>query len=259
MNLLSISEQWEVFLGYFPKEKASFETLIKKMGYEFQNKNFLFEALTHRSAVVEIRGKLKPKKLKLPDINWNEKVEFLGDSVLGLVVSARLWHEPIADSEGVLSKLRAGLVNEKTLAKLAKNLGVCECLILGKGEEKSGARQRDSLLADTLEAIFGAIYLDSCFEDTAKIINCLYDDIFEQGLEGYLYSDYKTRLQEFSQEKFQTAPTYKVLDETGPDHSKVFVTQCLIGTKIIAQGTGKSKKESSQIAALAAFNKLTGG
>ena len=260
MNLDNISQQWTSFVKVYPKELTSMEKLEKRLGYIFENKSLLFEAMTHRSAVVddELRRSKKGKKF-LHELRWNERIEFLGDSILGLVISTGLWEKPIASDEGKLSKIRAGLVSEKTLAKLASSIDLQTCLILGRGEEKSGGRSREALLADSFEALLGAIYLDGGVETASKIINKLYSPYLDKDLTEYLQGDHKTLLQELAQEKFQLTPTYHVVSESGPDHFKTFEVECRIGDKAIGTGTGHSKKKSSQNAAESAYEILTKG
>lgn len=255
-----VSEQWDSFVKAYPKQLHQIDRLEKRLGYVFKNKTLLYEAMTHRSSVSECQLKFARSKNKsFKKIRWNERIEFLGDSILGLVVSSRLWNNPHASDEGKLSKIRAGLVSENSLAALARVLELQDCLFLGNGEEKSGGRQRDALLADSLEALFGAIYLDSGVEEATRIIQDLYDPIFAKGVEVYLLSDFKTRLQELAQEKFRVTPVYKVVDEYGPDHGKVFVVECRIGDKVVGVGKGHSKKKSSQEAAENAFESLNKG
>lgn len=260
MEKLNTSEQWSDFVKAYPKELSSMEDLQKRLGYGFNNQSLLFEAMTHRSSIVD--NNLRRNKVgrsTLDKIRWNERIEFLGDSILGLVISSRLWKNPAGSDEGKLSKLRAGLVSEKTLAGIARKLNLDTCVVLGKGEEKSGGRSRDALLADALEALFGAVYLDGGIEQASKVINKLYEPLFKQGLEQHLLSDYKTRLQEVTQDRFKMTPTYVVTDESGPDHSKDFTVECRLGEKVIGIGTGHSKKKSSQNAAYAAFEKIVKG
>lgn len=260
MNLNNISQQWTSFVKVYPKELTSMEKLEKRLGYIFEDKSLLFEAMTHRSAVVddELRRSKKGKKF-LQDLRWNERIEFLGDSILGLVISTRLWEKPIASDEGKLSKIRAGLVSEKTLAMLALKIELQDCLILGRGEVKSGGRSRNSLLADSLEALFGAIYLDGGVERATQVINSLYMSLLDQDLSAYLQGDHKTLLQELTQDKFRLTPTYHVVSETGPDHFKTFKVECRVGEKVIGTGIGHSKKKSSQNAAENAYEILTKG
>ena len=229
------------------------------MGYFFKDKALLFEALTHRSAVVEATRRYSGQDYKefCKEIKWNERIEFLGDSILGLTISSILYSHNADLTEGQLSKIRAGLVSESTLARVAERLGVAECLILGKGEEASGGRSRDAMLADSMEAIFGAIYLDGG-TDVAKIqITRIYEPFFESGLNTFLMSDHKTRLQELTQKQFRITPEYIVVDEVGPDHLKQFTVECRLEGKVLGIGTGKSKKKSSIAAAINAFEKLS--
>ena len=254
------SAQWQTFVKAYPKELSAIKVLEKSLGYVFKNTSLLYEAMTHRSSVVENNMRLtKAGKKPLPDIRWNERIEFLGDSILGLVISSRLWETPDATDEGKLSKIRASLVSEKTLAEIARTVGLANCLVLGKGEEKSGGRNRDALLADSLEALLGAIYLDGGVSEASKIINQLYEPFFTSGIQQHLNSDFKTMLQEIAQEKYGITPSYHVIKEDGPDHSKEFLVECRLKDKVVGIGQGNSKKKSSRLAAQAAFESYKKG
>jgi ribonuclease-3 len=254
------SGQWAEFMKAYPKQLARCKDLEERLGYGFKQKSLLFEAVTHRSSVSESNvRRTSSGNRPFRGIRGNERIEFLGDSILGLVVSTRLYENKIASDEGKLSKIRAGLVSEGTLAEIAVSLGLPDCLVLGKGEEKSGGRRRESLLADALEAVFGALYLDGGTEKASLVIEKVYKPYFDKGLETYLLSDYKTRLQELTQEKFKLTPTYEVVGEDGPDHHKEFVVECRLGDKIIGIGKGHSKKKSSRVAAFNAFETFNEG
>lgn len=233
---------------------ANVTHLTTRLGYQFQNHNLLIEAITHSSA-----GKTKPSPQN-PDQSstWNERLEFLGDSVLGLVISGELLRHPDCFAEGDLSKIRASLVNSQTLAVIAKSIDLGEALILGKSEEKSRGRQKNSLLADALEALLGAIYLDAGFKAAEKVILRLYAPILAKPLHTLIERDYKSRLQELTQEYFRDTPQYDIVQESGPDHDRTFEMEVSLKGLVLGRGHGVSKKAASQAAAMAALEKLGG-
>lgn len=228
--------------------------LVRELGYEFKNLNLLYEAVTHSSAVKSLNpadGATSPV-----DFAWNERLEFLGDSVLGLAISAELLRHPDQFAEGDLSKIRASLVNSQTLASLAKSIHLGNALILGKSEERSRGRQKTSLLADALEALLGAIYLDGGFKAAEKTILRLYKPILAKPLHELVERDYKSRLQELTQEHLRDTPTYTISGESGPDHDRQFEMTVSLKGLVLGRGDGVSKKAASQAAARAAFEKL---
>lgn len=221
--------------------------LEKRLSYSFRNITFLETALTHRSYVNE------NPQLAIAD---NERYEFLGDSVLGLCVSDLLIKKYADFTEGTLSKIRAAIVNEKPLAELAHKLEIGGCLMLGKGEEISGGRSKDSLLANALEAVIAAIYLDSGFIRTKSILKKLMGSLLNDDSLHNQYFDYKTALQEFCQKTYKTAPVYRIIDSCGPDHAKIFDVEVTIAGIVIQYGCGKSKKEAEKQAAQKAWQEL---
>ena len=223
------------------------QELEERISYRFSNIELLSIALTHRSYVNE-----NP----YPPLADNERFEFLGDAVLGLCVSDLLINRYADFSEGTLSKIRAGIVNEKPLAELASSLQLGDCLLLGKGEENSGGRAKDSLLADALEALIAAIYLDSGFIIAKKILEILLSPLLQDSVLLSQSFDYKTALQELCQKKYKTAPVYTIIDSSGPDHAKIFEVQVTIADKITQTGFGKSKKEAEKQAAQKAWEML---
>jgi ribonuclease III len=229
------------------KEKEiNFRYLQKKIGYEFCDQGFLEEALTHRSFTNE-HPELK--------VNNNERLEFLGDAVLTLTLSHLLISKFPRLSEGSLSKIRASLVNEVHLAKLASGLRLGSFLRMGRGEELTGGRQKTSILADTLEALLGAVFLDGDLVAAQTLINRLFEeDLIDQT--GLDKRDFKTLLQEYCQAELKSPPAYNVFREEGPDHSKVFFVDVRVKGKIIAKGKGKTKKEAQQKAAEKALKTL---
>ncbi|HJX46164.1 MAG TPA: ribonuclease III [Patescibacteria group bacterium] len=204
----------------------------------FKNKKLLEQALTHKSWVNEhpgIRG-------------TNERMEFLGDAILEFVVSQEIYSLFPDKEEGYLTALRASLVNTTNLAAIAKNLNIGKKLFLSKGEEETGGRNNLSLLADTVEAIIGALYLDSGLEMVKTFIEANLLSGINEKLSKPL-KDAKSRLQEYLQAKGSPAPKYIVTAESGPDHDKVFIVEVVSGNKSLGRGEGKSKAEAEQIAA----------
>ncbi len=221
--------------------------LEKKLGCDFNDKTLLDKALTHRSYANEKAA------LSIAD---NEKLEFLGDAVLQLIISDLLMKRFPDYTEGQLSKLRASIVNEQSLADLSRRYGIGDYLMLGKGEETSGGRNKPSLLADAFESVIAAMYLDRGFEYTRTILLELFAPFIEQANYDFTYYDFKTAVQEKSMLLFKTMPRYTLISETGPDHDKSFETGLFIGDRLIATGKGKSKKESEKQAARLAIEIL---
>ncbi len=218
--------------------------LEERFNYRFNDIDLLSTALTHRSYVNE------NPSLQLAD---NERFEFLGDAVLGLCVSDLLINRYVDFSEGTLSKIRAGIVNEKPLAELASSLALGDCLLLGKGEENSGGRAKDSLLANSLEAVIAALYIDSGFNEVKNILELLLAPLLDDSVLLSQSFDYKTAFQEFCQKRYKVAPVYTLIDSSGPDHAKIFEVQVTIADKTPQTGYGKSKKEAEKQAAQKAW------
>lgn len=215
--------------------------LSKRLGYVFAQPDLLQRALTHRSYAPE----------------HNERLEFLGDSVLGCVIANHLYRSFPQLSEGELSRLRSNLVREETLAKLAQQLDLGSQLRLGEGELKSGGFRRPSILADALEALFGAVLLDSGFADAEKVVLNLYVPYLKQVDVRTLGKDAKTLLQEYLQGRRIPLPTYSVVDMTGEAHEQSFQVECVIPSlNISARGTGTSRRNAEQQAAQAAYQQL---
>jgi ribonuclease-3 len=220
-----------------------FERLERLLGYRFGSQELLERALTHRSHANETREAGGD----------NEKLEFLGDAVLDLVVGHLLMEEYPSLSEGELSVTRAQVVSEHGLSELASDLGLGEFLRLGKGEERSGGRQKASLLADALEAVVAAVYLDGGFDSARQLVERLLGRRLK-AIDATGFSDYKTRLQESAQAKLKSTPEYRVVGEAGPDHEKTFEVAVYIKEREWARAAGRSKKEAEQrAAAMAAF------
>jgi ribonuclease-3 len=227
-------------------KSSHLRSLQTSIAYRFHNKQLFTQALTHRSY-------LHQSKEEGED---NERLEFLGDSVIELAVSHLLLDRFPRIAEGGLSKTRAMLVKEATLASLARRLGLGEALRLGRGEEETGGREKDSILAGAFEALTAAVYLDGGYKEVFRVIEKLYAPLLE-GMKGELQDqDFKTRLQEYTQRHLNSTPHYAVTDEEGPDHDKMFEVVISIGEKTYGKGRGKSKKEAEQRAAERAFRSL---
>jgi ribonuclease III len=221
--------------------------LEDRLAYHFVDINLLSTALTHRSYVNE------NKQL---DISDNERFEFLGDAVLGLSVSDLIIKKYATFPEGTLTQIRASLVNEKHLAQLASNLRLGDCLLLGRGEDNSGSRTKDSFLANAFEAVIAAVYIDSDFNNANNIITKLIEPLLEDNNSSFEYFDFKTALQELCQKRYKTVPIYMVIDSKGPDHAKTFEVKIIIVNKLTEIGSGKSKKEAEKQAAQKAWEIL---
>jgi ribonuclease-3 len=226
---------------------AALRNLEQHIGYRFGNLELLNNALVHRSFFNE-----NPSDADCD----NERLEFLGDAVLGLCISDLLMNTFPNSTEGKLSKLRSSIVNETSLAELACKLTLGDYLLLGKGEELTGGRKKPSLLSDTFEAVIAAIYLDGGFEKTMAYIKNLFAPIIEAEDENVIYKDYKTALQEVSQSLFKEIPQYTLSAESGPDHDKTFEISLSVAGIIMTKGVGKSKKEAEQRAAKQALEEL---
>jgi ribonuclease-3 len=225
-----------------------FDALEARLGYRFKDRGLLEHALTHRSKAHEDPS---------GGITDNESLEFLGDSVLGLVVADALFHAFPGFTEGQKSKVKADLVSTASLAELADRLGLGEHMILGRGEEKTGGRRKQALLADTYEALIAAIYLDGGLEPARQFLRReLAAGIDEARRPDYFGRDHKSRLQERLQALGRPLPSYRVAGEAGPDHRKLFLIEVVVGDEIIARGSGRTKKEAEQEAARLAIETL---
>lgn len=225
-----------------PKEKNLLE---ERIGYKFKNAQFLTTALTHSSYSNELRA----KKIS---ISCNERLEFLGDSVLSIIVSEHLFIENKFLPEGELTKLRAELVCERALSKYATEIGLGDYIFLGNGEEKNNGRSRRSIIADAFEALLAAIYLDSGNDKSVVarfLMPFIKAEIGEIITEGRNTTDYKTSLQQFVQQTEGDFLEYEVVGESGPDHMKTFEVVAKLNSNIIGRGKGRSKREAEQNAA----------
>jgi ribonuclease-3 len=217
--------------------------LVARLGVEL-SEEILKQAITHRSFSYENGG-----------IPTNERLEFLGDSVLGIVITDELYRKNPDAQEGQLAKLRAAVVNAKALADVARTLGLGEFLLLGKGEEATGGRDKSSILADAVEAILGAIYVEHGLEKSGEVILQLFAPILAASAELGAGLDWKTSLAELVNSKSLGVVEY-VIEQSGPDHDKRFSAQVKIGEDFFGKGEGKSKKEAEQHAAASAYTEI---
>lgn len=224
-----------------------FEKFYLKINYEFKNRKYLESALTHSSYQNEHFDKKQ---------NNNQRLEFLGDAVLELVISEELYLKNKSLMEGELSQLRSKIVNENALYKIAVKLDLGSFMLFGKGEFKQSGKYKPSILADAMEAIFGAIYLDAGYDVAKRIILDLCVECIEQASIGSFNTDYKTILQEFAQKVKDRNIEYVFTNESGPAHDKIFYYNLYFDGSLIAQGNGKSKKKAQQMAAKNALMKL---
>jgi ribonuclease-3 len=220
------------------------EALAERLGRRFSDPTLLGRALAHRSWCAEVAGE-----------ESNERLEFLGDSVLGLVITDHVYRTYPALPEGELAKVRASVVNSALLAEVAAELGIGAHLLLGKGEDASGGREKPSILADAMEAVIGAVYLDGGWTAAAELVLTLLGDRVTEAAAGPGGQDYKTRLQELAARTFDQLPRYYVVDE-GPDHAKKFFATVHVGGTERGTGEGRSKKQAEQAAARAAWAAL---
>lgn len=225
-----------------------YKKLCELIGYEFSDLSLLQNALTHSSYCYE-------HKLKYNENN--ERLEFLGDAVLDAVIAEVMYYRLAENEEGDLSKLRAAVVCEESLLRKAEDLHLTDYIRMGHGEETSGVkRKKRSLVADAVEAVLGAIYLDSGWESVRSVITRLFDDIIEDALEGRLRHDYKTALQEYLQSSGNQRIVYKIEDERGPDHDKTFFAVLKNNGVVMGHGSGSTKKQAEQNAAKEALDKI---
>ncbi len=231
------------------ERKKELQLFEKHAGIRFRRLDLLNLAFSHRSYSNE-----SPE-----DIGNNERLEFLGDSVLGLVVAEYLFTELPDRPEGDLAKIKSFVVSEESLAVISRKLKVDNFILIGKGEEYSGGRSKKALLADCMEGIIGAFFIDSGFRDARKFILRQLVPEINKVLENRHRKDYKTLLQEMVQKRFKTYPRYELVKRTGPDHNKTFWMEVRINDEGYGTGSGKNKKEAEQNAAEMAYNQLTNG
>ncbi len=226
--------------------KKNYLELEENLGYSFKNKELLKNSLIHRSFGNEHR---RYKKIS------NERLELIGDAVLDLVVTEYLYKSHENSTEGDLAKIKSMVVSEPVLAEISKKMDVGKYLLLSKGEEMTGGRDRSSILGDAFEAILGAIYLDSNFETAKKYALSHIQDSIDHVDKNEDILDFKTILQEYSQREYKLIPIYQVVKETGPYHQKVFEIAVTVG-EMVGSGTGKNKKSAEQSAAKEQCKKL---
>ena len=223
--------------------KKQLDRLEELLGYTFKNPSLLQKGLVHSSFAFE----------QLDEGQNNETLEFLGDAVLDLTVGILLYNEFPDMNEGELTRMRSALVKEDNLARMAKEIGLGDFIMLGKGEETSQGRQKPSILSCTYEAVIGAVFLDSGYDSTLDFVNRQFKPLLAEKKDSMLFSDAKSALQEKIQEKFNQAPTYSVEHEEGPAHDKKFTVSVRFNDKVLGTGTARSKKEAEQQAAAAAL------
>lgn len=229
---------------------ADLLTLQDILGVRFKELSLLQQSLVHRSYLNEN-----------PDLalTSNERLEFLGDAVLGFVVAERLYSQFPNFSEGELTKIRSALVRRETLSRIAKSLQLGDYLLLGRGEEDSGGRSRSSNLSCALEAVIGAVLVDQGFDVAKRFVLGLLGGELEREIEDKLIADYKSRLQHIIQSERKITPVYRTIEELGPDHAKVFTVEVLAGDSILGRGCGLSKRAAEMEAAREALENLAGG
>jgi len=223
-----------------PMLESQVRALERRLLISFPDRSLGLAALTHKSYTNEHREDSGTD---------NERLEFLGDAVIDLAISHRLMERFPTASEGELSKLRALIVNEEGLAKVARALALGDLLLLGRGEELTGGRTKNSVLADALEAVIGAVYLSNGWDKVMELVDRHFAEALAGVAEGRSGQDYKTRLQEDVQNRLRVSPKYRVTSESGPDHEKVFEVEVSINPELTARATGRSKKEAEQAAA----------
>ncbi len=227
--------------------KQDIAELEKHLGYIFKNKKLLYEALTHRSFSHE-----NPDKAD----TCNERLEFLGDSVLGFVIVEYLFLSKSKFSESVMAKTKSYLVKESVLSEISSSISLGKYLKLGKGEEATGGRTKSSLLADAIEAVLGAVYLDGGYKKAKELILTLFKEKIDTILSSGEFYDFKTELQEKTQLLFSTIPEYKVIKQEGKEHKKIFTVEVYVAGEMFGTGCGKSKKEAETLAAKKGLLKL---
>lgn len=221
--------------------------LEKVIHHHFKKKHFAHEALCHKSFVYD--GKTS-------ELKHNERMEFLGDAILGMIITDILFRRLTDYQEGELSVIKSTLIRRETLAMLAHHLNLGEFLFLSKGEEASGGRMRDSILANAFESLIGAIYLDSGIRSVKRFISTQFKELLSKIPHEVHMKEYKNLFQEMAHIKYKTNPLYQITSETGPDHKKIFEATVSINNEVFGHGTGSSKKEAEKNAAEAAYDKI---
>ncbi len=231
-----------------PETDSFFAELKEILNYQFKDKDLLKKALIHSSYANEM-GK--------PNDN-NERLEFLGDAILEACVSEELYKKYPEAREGELTKIRSKLVNSKTLANIAKKFGINRFLFLGKGEEQQGGRNKETILADALEAIIGAVFLDGGYENVKNVVDLFFKDLWPKEIKTSLKKDYKSLLQEITQKIYKDRPKYVLIDSFGPEHAKTFLVEVILPNGEKFQAQASSIKKAEQLAAKIAVNKIKG-
>ncbi len=219
----------------------------KILGVSFNRPALLEQALVHSSYINENPA---------GGLEHNERLEFLGDAVLDFIVADKLYHDFPALSEGEMTKLRAALVRRETLAQVARSIRLGDFLYMGKGEESSGGRSKIHNLAGALEAVIAAVYLDNGITITEGFIITVFTEEWQRITSQGIGIDYKSKLQELTQSKYQVTPLYRLVSETGPDHNKMFTVEVVVNNEILGRGTGKSKKFAETEAARLALGTI---
>jgi len=227
--------------------KRDLRVFENRAGIRFKNTDLLNQAFSHRSYANESSS----------DTDNNERLEFLGDSVLGLVAAEFLYSELPDRPEGELARIKSFVVSEDSLAEIALRLSVDSCLLIGKGEENSGGRRKKAILADAMEAIIGAYFLDSGFRNARGFVRAILEPQIRKVLEDRHQKDYKTLLQEYVQKRFHSYPKYLLEKKTGPDHDRTFWMTVTVDGTVYGPGKGKNKKSAEQNAANIAYTRLT--
>jgi ribonuclease-3 len=232
------------------QKPQSLQGLQDQIRYTFGDPRLLILAMTHVSYGQENHQE------RLPVHRNNERFEFLGDSVLGLVISDLLLEAFPEASEGQLSKMRAAVVNEKTLSEISKSLRLSDLMLLGKGEMRSGGNEKASILSSAFEALIAAIYIDGGFNAVYPVVRYLFAPLFRAENCTISFQDHKTRLQELIQSRYRLTPTYHLIASHGPDHAKVFTVEVRVKDRVLASSEGSSKKNAEQNAACEALRVL---
>jgi ribonuclease-3 len=222
-------------------------SITESLGYIFKDKDLLIEALTHKSYYHENRETA---------LSHNERLEFLGDAVLGLIVVEYLFLQEKQYPESVLAKVKSYLVSEMVLADIAASMSLGKYLSLGKGEESTGGRDKKSILADALESIIGAVYLDSGYERTKSIVLGFFKEKIDNAIESGEFFDYKTELQEKTQLLYGILPEYRVIRQQGEEHKRIFTVAVYLNDKKLGTASGRRKKEAETLAAQKALGKI---
>ncbi|TYQ13323.1 UNVERIFIED_CONTAM: ribonuclease-3 [Acetivibrio alkalicellulosi] len=231
-------------LKWFTNKIKKLESIIE---YSFKDKNNIALALTHSSYANEYKNQ---------KLISNERLEFLGDTVLNMIISENIYSNYSHLSEGEMTKFRSNVICETSLARCAKKINIGEYLLLGKGEENTGGRNRISILSDAVEALIGAIYIDGGIENTKPFVLHQMGEMIDESIKGLIFMDYKTQLQEVLQKGNDKKIIYEIIDEKGPDHNKVFVSQVKVDGIAAGTGKGRTKKEAEQMAAKSALETL---